>query len=135
MPLYAMKCEDDHSFDRLIKLANFDNPHFCECGKRAHVQIVPTMIAPMFEDYQSPIDGSAISSKRKRMNDLARSNCVPYDPGMVEENNRRLKTQEASLEKSIDNTVDAFIEKLPARKKEILAQELAAGASINYHRG
>lgn len=135
MPTYLLKCENGHTFDRYLKLANYNDPQTCECGAQAKRQITKTMIAPMFEDYQSPIDGSPITSKKKRLNDLARSGCVPYEPSVREENNSRIKKQEQALEKAMDQTIEAQIEAMPSRKREKLEQELTSGADLTYHRG
>lgn len=134
MPIYVFRCESGHRFDRYLPIKDYNSLQTCECGAKAKRQTVPTMIAPMFEDYESPIDGRPITSKRKRLEDLARSGCVPYEPSLKDEANKNIKNEELKLEKEIDKTVELEIEKMPARKRELLEQELKSGANIEYTR-
>ncbi len=66
---------------------------------------------------------------------MARNNCVPYEPSLKEENNKKLAREEQKLERNMDNTIDHEISKMPARKKEKLEQEMKSGANIDYYRG
>ena len=134
MPIYEFACPKGHKFDRFLKLANYKEIQTCECGTEAIKLISTPMIAPTFEAYESPIDGSPITSKRKRIEDLARSDCVPYEEGMVEENNRRMKNHELKLEKAMDETVEDTIVNMPARKKEKLESEMKSDINIEYGR-
>ncbi len=80
--------------------------------------------------YDSPIDGRPITSKQARLQDLARSNCVPYDPDQKQDYTRRIEAQEAALEKAVDRTVDSEIANMPARKREKLEAELQGGMTV-----
>lgn len=135
MPTYQLKCSNGHIFDRYLKLKNYNDPQVCDCGAPALRQIVAPMIAPRFEEYESPIDGRPITSKRKRLDDLARHNCVPYEKNLIEENNKKLRDEELKLEKAIDQTVDMEIAKMPAKKREHLESELSHGLTLDYYRG
>jgi hypothetical protein len=42
--------------------------------------VVTPMIASDIEPYKSPVDGRVIGSRSARREDLARNNCVPYEP-------------------------------------------------------
>jgi len=134
MPTYLLKCENGHQFDRFLKLANYNDPQICECGSPAKRQITAPMIAPMFEDYESPIDGTPITSKAKRANDLAKSNCVPYEEGMSANATSKWKQGEAKLEKAFDKTIDEEISKMSAKQQDALDSELRSGADIEYKR-
>ena len=135
MPVYEYECSKGHYFTRYLKLENYKDPQTCNCGCESRKLISTPMIAPMFEDYQSPIDGSAITSKKKRREDLAKNECVEYDPGMLDDYNKRGKESEARLEKEIDRTVDKEFESMNPRQRENLAKELSAGADLTYYRG
>ena len=89
---------------------------------------------PLFEDYESPIDGTPITSRQKRRNDLAASGCVEYEPGMRDDADLKVKQEEAALEKGMDDTVDELLYKMDNRSKERLINEVADGASISYER-
>ena len=45
-----------------------------------------------------------------------------------------METEEAKLEKAMDETVEAEFEKMPIRKRERLAEELTSGADCEYTR-
>lgn len=134
MPTYLLKCDNEHYFDRYLKLAHYNDPQTCDCGAPAKRQITAPMIAPMFEDYESPIDGKPITSKAKRIEDLARSGCVPYETGVVENSTKIWKDSEAKLEQEFDKTIDMEISKMSAKQQDKLDQELRSGADIEYKR-
>lgn len=77
--------------------------------------------------YDSPIDGRPITSKQARLEDLARSGCREYDPGMRQDADRRVRESEEQLERTFERTIDEEISKMPARKKEKLQAELQGG--------
>lgn len=134
MPTYLLKCSNEHTFDRYIKLKDLDQIQYCECGAIAKRQICAPMIAPMFEDYQSPIDGKPITSKRKRLDDLARNDCIPYEEGMLQDHNKRVSREEKELDKRVDETVDSTIENMKPKERENLFKELSHGADLNFTR-
>jgi hypothetical protein len=45
-----------------------------------HNEVVMPMVRSDIEPYKSPIDGRLIGSRSARREDLARNNCVPYEP-------------------------------------------------------
>lgn len=84
--------------------------------------------------YESPVDGRSITSKQARIEDLARNNCVAYDPSMKDEQQRRQRAADEKLGRDIENHFDAEVSRMPARKKELLEQELRSGADIEFTR-
>lgn len=84
--------------------------------------------------YQSPVDGRAITTKQARADDLARNNCVPYDPDMKQDYLRRQADSEAALERKADAIVEQEIHAMPSRKRELLDQEFRAGADVAIQR-
>ena len=77
--------------------------------------------------YDSPIDGRPITNKFARQEDLARSGCREYDPGMRQDADRNVRSSEERLESLFEKTIDEEISKMPARKKEKLQAELQGG--------
>ena len=127
MPLYQFRCPNDHNFDRFLKLAEYDTLQYCECGQKAKLQIVPTMInKSRFESYESPIDGSPITSNKKRIEEMARHDCVDYEPSMKDESTRIMKEGEAALDRQVDDHVDKFWDGLSSEKRESFAKEISA---------
>lgn len=77
--------------------------------------------------YDSPIDGRPITSMQARIEDLARSNCVPYEEGIKQDQERIKRESETALERSFDETVERELAAMPARKLEKLTGELEGG--------
>lgn len=127
MPLYEMKCDNGHKFDRFIKLENIDEPQTCECNAQAHRVISACMFsidATNFPAYQSPTTGRYITSKTQRREDMAASGCVDYEPSLVKYQNARIAREDAELEKKVDEHVEKTIYEMPIEKKERLAAEV-----------
>jgi len=127
MPLYEMKCDNGHKFDRFIKLANLDEPQVCECNAPAHRMISACMFsidATNFPAYQSPTTGRVITSKTQRREDMAASGCVDYEPSLIQEQQNRYAREDADLEKKVDEHVEKTIYEMPVEKRERLAAEV-----------
>lgn len=77
--------------------------------------------------YDSPVDGKPITSKQKRQEDLARHNCIEYDPGMRQDFDRRVIEDQARLEKGVEASVEEVVSSMPARKREKLTAEIQSG--------
>ncbi|OGT54252.1 MAG: hypothetical protein A3E01_00245 [Gammaproteobacteria bacterium RIFCSPHIGHO2_12_FULL_63_22] len=134
MPIYTFACESGHAFDRYLKLAEYDVPQTCECGKAAQRRICPTMIAVDIPAYQSPIDGRWINSRAQRQEDLKRNGCVEYEPSMKEHAAVARAREDAALDAKVDDTVEAAIHAMPARKREQLIAEIDSGVDVEYTR-
>lgn len=129
MPLHDWKCNNGHVFERFVSRDELDSKHLCECGEVAERIFLSAPYSWATEDicYDSPIDGRPITSKQKRLEDLARSDCVPYDPDIKQDYQRRIDDGNARLEKSVDETVEKEIHTMPSRKREKLVAELQSG--------
>lgn len=137
MPIYVYQCKEGHKFDVFKPLRDIDEPVFCECGSEAKRKIVPTMIncdIQPWDHYVSPASGKLITSYKERREDMKRSNCVDYDPGMRTDYDKSVKDSDRKLEKSIDQTVEKEFERMPTQKRERLANELLSGADVEYSR-
>lgn len=125
MPTYAYECRCGAAFERVLPLSEYDRPQSCKCGKTAEkVVCAPNLMIPQDIHYQSPIDGRPITSMRARADDLARSDCTPYDPGQRQDYDRRNREAEIALEKAVDETVEQHVSALPSEKREQLQTEL-----------
>lgn len=131
MPTYEFLCECGSKFDRYLRVADYRSPQTCECGRTASRLIsIPMVFVSPDICYDSPIDGRPITSMKARLEDLARADCVPYDPGRKQDYTRRIERESANLEKSIDETVEAEIHSMPSRKREKLEAELQGGMTV-----
>ena len=137
-PLYEYLCVKGHDFEVYASVKDYDKKRHCpECGKDAKkvISAPPMGIVQASVSYDSPIDGRPISSWAQRREDLARSGCVPYDPDKKKDVDRWKRQKDEALERQLDETVEAEIERMPARKKEMLVNELAGGAEAVPERG
>lgn len=136
MPLYEFECGIGHQFERVLPVAECSSEQFCDCG---HIATRVYLTAPkgfVQKDicYDSPVTGRPVTSMAQRRQDLAKHGCSEYDPGMKQDYQRRIKREEAALDRSVDHFVDTEIAKMPARKLEKLESELKAGADATIVR-
>ena len=126
MPVYSYRCVNDHQFTRFFSLANHQAVIQCECGVVAQQQITAPVLVKCAADvrYDSPITGEHITSHHARIEDLKRHDCIEYDPEMKRDYERRIADEDAQLDKSIDEHVEASIEKMPTAKRAQLWSEL-----------
>lgn len=127
MPLYELRCNNGHKFDRFIKLANIDEPQVCECNAPAHRVLSACMFsidATNFPAYQSPTTGRVITSKAQRREDMAVSGCVEYEPSLIKHQEQRIAREDAELDKKVDEHIEKTIYEMPTAKKERLAAEV-----------
>lgn len=137
MPLHDVRCKQCAAVEeRMIPLADLDKPQIHACGGEMERVFFSFPYATVQADicYDSPIDGRLITTKEQRLEDLARSNCVEYDPEIKTDYMRRQKESDARLEKAIDNAVDSTIAAMPARKLERLTAELQGGMTVEAER-
>ena len=135
MPTYEYVCPSGHRFERVLRVSSYKDPQLCGCGKEGEKIISAPMVFVSPEiRYTSPIDGKIITTRQQRLDDLARNNCIPYDPGMKQDADRRRRESEAKLEKSLDATVEKQIHTMPTRKREKLTAELQGGMTTEYSR-
>lgn len=129
MPNHDHRCEAGHIFERFIARDQLDAQQYCECGKPAERVFLRFPMAWVSPDvcYDSPIDGRPITSMQQRKEDMARANCIEYDPEMRKDADRRQKEADENLDKSVDEFVDRQIATMPVRKREKLAAEMEAG--------
>lgn len=134
--IYEYSCPLGHHFERVLPAADYQSRQVCECGAIGRRIIsVPRLVSVQKEcNYDSPIDGRPITSWKQREEDLARSGCRPYDPGMRQDVDRFHKQVDAELDRSVDAHIDAAFEKMPARQREQLENEVKSGASAEIIR-
>ena len=130
-PVYEYLCQNDHEFERYLPMFEYQTLQFCDCGAPARKLISkPNVFVSPDICYDSPIDGRPITSKKQRLEDMARSGCVEYDPGIKQDRERFLEKSQKQLESKIDQTIENEIEKMPAAKRERLANELQSGITV-----
>ena len=136
MPLYEY-AHGDHYFLRFMPVADHSSLAVCDCGEVAQQIITAPSALKVAVNchYESPIDGSPVTSWAARANDLARSGCVPYDPGMRQDHERRLEANEKALDQSIHESVERSVSKMSNKKRGQLWNELTrAGVNTDVQR-
>ena len=126
MPWYEYACPNGHHQTRFLLVANHTAHVSCDCGDLATQIIGSPLLVKAAPNvcYDSPIDGTPITSWDARREDLKRNGCREYDPGMKVDYNNRIKESEAALDKTIDAHVEEAIEKMPTAKRGKLYSEL-----------
>ena len=128
MPTYEFVCPEGHRFDRILKVADYNVPQGCSCGLYAKRQIsIPMVFVSQDIRYESPIDGKVITTRQQRLDDLARNDCVPYDPEMKVDAARKREREDKALESAMDATVEKTVHEMPVKKREKLAAEIQGG--------
>ena len=131
MPTYDFGCPKCGVFERYLPMDRYDEPQVCDCGEPSKkILSTPNFLKKREVNYQSPIDGRPIQSEKARREDMARSGCVEYDPGVKQDYQRRIERDEQKLDKQVDQTVEKLFDTMPARKKELLVSELKSGADV-----
>lgn len=127
MPIYEFKCNSGHKFTRYLKLADYDMPQTCECGKSASRLISPVMFsidATNFMPYESPGTGKIITSKTQRKEDMKACGCVDYEPSLKEHQAKRIEREDAEIDRKVDEHIEKTIYEMPAADREKLANQV-----------
>lgn len=140
MPLHDHRCTGCGKIEeRFVLLADLDKLQWHNCGDfEAPMQRVflrpPMGFVQRDVCYDSPIDGRPITTAQARKNDLRRSDCVEFEPGMKQDAARNRAESDKALDRAVDSGVDEFFATAGSRKLEKLEQELRAGASVEVTR-
>lgn len=115
MPVYDYKCGQCGSEYRNVARIYADREcgPYC-CGEPTNIVwlAMPGFFgASQFEPYLSPIDGRPITSEKARDEDLARNNCVPYEPGIKQDQDRNAARAEKETEAMVDNIVSEVVQR------------------------
>lgn len=135
MPLYDYMCWRCNREETLFRhVADRNDAPVCHDRPMLRALSKPSIFVARDICYDSPIDGRPITNKQARIEDLARSGCIEYDPGVKQDYQRRITRDEQDLDAKVDSFLEAEIEKMPTRKKERLASELESGIHPEYDR-
>ena len=126
MPFYEYECGARHVFTRYLTLKHFQNWAPCECGLIGVQRITAPAMVKVAPDlcYDSPIDGTPITSWAAREEDLKRNGCRPYDPAMKDDAARFRQDSQQAVERAMDETVEELVTKMPTAKRGKLYSEL-----------
>lgn len=134
MPLYEYGCADGHIFERYLPLADYATPQVCDCGAASTKRVTAALVVADLPGYQSPVDGRWVEGRKARREDLARNNCVAYEPSMKDEYFRKQQRADEKIGRDVEAHFDAEVAQMPARKRELLEQEIRSGADVEFTR-
>lgn len=134
MPTYSYRCECGETFDRILRLKNFDTPQMCACGKQASRVIVAPAVIGDYAGYPCPVTGKWIEGRKAHQENLARTGCRVLEPGETESAVRRRQEQEAAYDARIERTVEKLVKAMPPEKQNRLEAELTSGVSTEVVR-
>lgn len=127
MPMYEFKCDCGRRVDKFLKMADYNTPQTCNCGRVMTRQLSAPSIQPDFAPYNCPITGKLIDGRKAHRENLARHGCRVLEAGETAQAKRAAVESERQLDKSVDETVESFVANLPTRKAEQLAAEIQGG--------
>lgn len=135
MPIHDYRCPSGHLTETVVP-AGIEWITCPSCLAKAEKVYLtfPGMYVQGDICYDSPIDGRAITNKQARIEDLKRNGCREYDPTEKDEVIRNKKAAEDKLDKQLDQSVDETLASWSPRKKELLEQEIRAGATAEITR-
>lgn len=130
--MYAYRCANCGTFqDVFKKISELDLPEECSlCNEVMVRQIVAPMVQPDYAGYTCPITGDWIEGRRAHQENLKKHGCRLLEKGEREHNERMREAEDTKLMDTLVETFASEVQRLPARKREILAGELEAGADL-----
>lgn len=129
MPTYEYECRNGHVTDDVRSIDARNDPLRCDCGQLASLIISASAGIVKFpaaggREYVSPASGKYISSERARRDDLARTDCRPYEGFEAESKEAarkradREKKQDAKLHENVSR---AYYQLSPEKRKVLSA--------------
>lgn len=114
MPIYVYRCSAGHKFDRYLRIADLDTPQACECGAEAARQVCAPAVHADLPGYVSPATGKWVEGRRAREDDLKRSGCIAWEPGIEKDVARNKADHERRFEEKLDVVVEQTYSELNA---------------------
>lgn len=113
MPVYEYRCTGKcgKKFDRFLKLADYLEPQSC-CGLIAQKVVSKPAVFGDLPGYESPATGEWVEGRKARHEDLKRSGCVPFEPGMREHNARKRAEDQQKDERALESAIEKVASEL-----------------------
>lgn len=113
MPIYEYFCPTHGRFSSWAKVSERHKETPCtKCQTLAPYVISAPRVFGDFQPYVSPASGKLIEGRRQRIEDFARTNTRPYDPGEKEQLVSRQKEFDKAQEKAVDAAVETTLTEL-----------------------
>lgn len=135
MPTYTFRCSECSAvFDKVLRVAQYNDPQQCSCGGSTQRLIVAPAIRTDISGYRCPVTDKWIEGRRAHAENLKQTGCRLYEPGETEQFKQQKASEEVKFERELDQTADRLIAELPARKREKLIGEVEGGISATVIR-
>lgn len=129
MPVYTYRCASCQTpFEKFKRVVDYLEPEF-HCEQRAIKTLTPALLMTDLPGYTSPVDGRWVEGRAARREDLKRNGCREYDPSERVNFIKDRELAEEKFDREVDATLDAQIATMPARKLELLEQEVRSGVT------
>jgi hypothetical protein len=122
------------SFDRFLRLVDYDMPQTCDCGAQAVKQLCAPAVRGDYAGYSCPVTGQWIEGRRAHEENLRRHGCRVLEPGETEAARRNHAAAEAEFDRQIEQTAEQLVAGLPPQKLEKLASEMQSGVTATVER-
>jgi hypothetical protein len=122
------------SFDRFLRLVDYDMPQTCDCGAQAVKQLCAPAVRGDYAGYSCPVTGQWIEGRRAHEENLRRHGCRVLEPGETEAARRNHAAAEAEFDRQIEQTAEQLVAGLPPQKLEKLASEMQSGVTAVVER-
>lgn len=127
MPTYLYRCPNGHATEEFRSVSHHTAVIACPfCMTRATQVITAPRFVKVAQDvcYDSPIDGTPITSHAARREDMKRHDCIEYDPEMKKDYERKRNESQQAFEQTIEESVAHDIARMPNHKKQQLIREV-----------
>lgn len=99
MPTYSYRCRKCEQVVDAYRRVDDRDLAPTHCGGLTDRQVSAPRLAPMFQEYVSPVSGKRITSRGARSDDLKATNSLPWEPGIKQDIARN---RERAIQKSVD---------------------------------
>jgi hypothetical protein len=97
-------------------------------------QLSAPAIVSDYAGYSCPVSGKWIEGRRAHEENLKRHGCRILETGETEQVRRNKVSEEAAIDRSVDDTVEQFWEALPTGGREQLATAVTSGLDVAIER-
>jgi len=87
-----------------------------------------------YAGYSCPITGKWIEGRRAHQENLKQHGCRVLEPGETDNVKRTQRQADEALDRSVESTVEQFVQTLPTHKRERLVAEVEGGLDVAIER-
>ena len=136
MPLYRYQCPVCASKRDVFKrLDDIDRLEQClHCASMMNRMIMAPAVRGDYAGYSCPITGKWIEGRKAHQENLKQHGCRVLEPGETDNVKRVQRQADEALDRSVESTVEQFVQTLPTHKRERLVAEVEGGLDVAIER-